>query len=96
MTDLKISTGASKIDVTLPANAGMTTVKVELGAASLDMIVPEGVAGRIRSESGAAAIEIDTARFPYSNGIYESADYSSAQNKVDIKIEAGAGRVAVN
>jgi hypothetical protein len=95
VTDLKVSTGASKTDVTLPANAGATTVKVELGAASLDMLVPQGVAARIRAEHGAAAIEIDTARFPYSNGIYESTDYSSAQNKADIKIEAGAGKVSV-
>ena len=96
VVDLKVSTGASKTDLTLPADAGMTTVKVELGAASLDMVVPQGVAGRIRAEQGVAAIEVDTARFPYSNGIYESADYSSAQNKVDIKIEAGVGRVAVH
>jgi len=96
VTDLKVSTGASKTDVTLPANAGETTVKVELGAASLDMVVPDGVAARIRAEQGVAAIEIDTARFPYSNGIYESADYSSAQNRVDIMIQAGVGRVAVH
>lgn len=95
VTDLKVSTGASKTDVTLPANAGATTVKVELGAASLDMFVPQGVAARIRAEHGVSAIEIDTARFPYSNGIYESIDYSSAQNKADIKIEAGAGKVTV-
>ena len=95
VTDLKIGTGASKTDVTLPANAGTTTVKVELGAASLDMLVPQGVAARVRSEHGVAAIEVDTARFPYSNGIYESPDYSSAGNKVDIMIQAGAGRVAV-
>lgn len=95
VTDLKVSTGASKTDVTLPANAGATTVKVELGAASLDMLVPQGVAARIRAEHGAAAIEIDTARFPYSNGIYESTDYATAQNKADIKIEAGAGKVSV-
>ena len=95
VTDLKISTGASKTDITLPANAGMTTVKVELGAASLDMVVPQGVDARIHAEQGVSAIEIDTNRFPYSNGIYESPNYSSAQNKVDIKIEAGAGRVAV-
>jgi hypothetical protein len=94
--DLKISTGASKTDITLPANAGMTTVKIELGAATLDMVVPDSVAARIRAEQGVSAIEVDTARFPYSNGIYESADYSSAQNKVDIMIQAGAGRVAVH
>jgi len=96
VTDLKISTGASKTDVTLPANAGMTNVRAELGAASLDMIVPQGVAARIRAEQGVSAIEIDTTRFPYANGIYESADYSSAPNKVDIMIQAGAGRVAVH
>jgi len=96
VTDLKVSTGASKTDVTLPANAGETNVKVKLGAASLDLVVPEGVAGRIRSESGVAAIEVDTSRFPYSNGIYESADYSSGQNRVDIMIQAGAGRVAIH
>jgi len=96
VTDLKVSTGASKADITLPANAGMTTVKVELGAASLDLVVPQGVAGRIRAEQGVSSIEIDTSRFTYSNGVYESADYSSALNKVDIKIEAGAGRVAVH
>jgi len=96
VTDLKVSTGASKTDLTLPASAGMTTVKVELGAASLDMVVPDGVAARIRAEQGVSAIEINTTRFPYSNGIYESADYSSAQNKVDILIQAGVGRVAVH
>lgn len=96
VTDLKVSTGASKTDITLPANAGMTTVKVELGAASLDMVVPQGVEARIRAEQGVSAIEVDTNRFPYANGIYESANYSSAQNKIDVKIEAGAGRVAVH
>jgi hypothetical protein len=96
VSDLRVSTGASKTDLTLPANAGLTTVKVELGAASLDMVVPQGVAARIRSEHGVAAIEVDKARFPYSNGMYESADFSSAPNKVDIMIEAGAGRVAVH
>ena len=95
VTDLKVSTGASKTDITLPANAGLTTVRVELGAASLDMLVPQGVAARIRAEQGVSAIEIDTVRFPYANGIYESVDYSSVENKVDIMIQAGAGRVAV-
>ncbi len=96
VTDLKISTGASKTDIILPANAGMTTVKVEMGAASLDVVVPGGVAARIRAEQGVSAIEVDTARFPYSNGIYESTDFSSAENKVDIMIQAGVGRVVVH
>lgn len=95
VTDLKLSTGASKTDLTLPAAAGTTTVQVELGAASLDIALPAGVAGRIRAEHGVASIEVDAARFPYANGIYESVDYSSAANRADITIQAGVGRVAV-
>jgi hypothetical protein len=96
ITDLRVNTGASKTELTLPANAGKTDVRVELGAASLDMVVPRGVAARIRAEQGVSAIEVDTTRFPYANGIYESTDFSSAQNKADIMIQAGAGRVAVH
>jgi hypothetical protein len=95
VTDLRLNTGASKTNLTLPAKAGTMTVKVELGAASLDIALPDGVAGRIRVEQGITAIEVDTDRYPYANGIYESADYSSAQNRADILIQAGAGRVAV-
>lgn len=96
LTELKLSTGASKTDLTLPANAGMTTAKVELGAASLDLVVPEGVAARIRAEQGVSTIEVNTTRFPYSNGIYESPNYSSAQNRADVVIQAGAGKVTVH
>lgn len=96
VTDLKLSTGASKTELTLPAKAGMTNVNIEIGAASLDIVVPQGVSGRIRAEQGVASVEVDTGRFPYSNGIYESADYSSAQNKVDVVIQAGVGRVTIN
>lgn len=95
VTDLRLNTGANKTDLLLPANAGKTDVRVELGAASLDIVVPQGVAARIRAEQGVSAIQIDTSRFSYSNGIYESADFSSAPNKADIMIQAGAGRVTV-
>jgi hypothetical protein len=96
VTDLRVNTGASKTDLTLPANAGKTDVRVEIGAASVDMVVPQGVAARIRAEQGLSAIEVDPSRFPYSNGIYESPDFSSAQNKVDILVQAGVGRVTVH
>jgi len=95
VTDLKISTGASKTEVTLPSNAGESTVKVEMGAASLDMVVPQGVAARIRAEHGMVALDVDKTRFPYSNGIYQSEGYSSAQNRADILIQAGAGKVTI-
>ncbi len=95
VTELRLGTGASKTVLTLPAKAGLTNVHVELGAASLEIIVPNGVAGRIRAEQGVASVEVDTDRYPFNNGIYESPEYASAKNKFDLVIQAGVGRVVV-
>jgi len=95
VTDLKVSTGASSTVLTLPANAGFTDVKVESGAASVEMDIPQGVAARITISSGLAGIDVNTARFPKSGGIYQSPDYDSAANKVAIQVETGVGSVKI-
>lgn len=95
VTDLQLHTGASATVVDLPAHAGLTTVKIEAGAASVEINVPGGVAARIHSSSGLAAIDVDTTRFPGSGSHYQSPDFDSAANKVEMKIEAGVGAVRV-
>ena len=64
VTELSLKTGASSTTITLPANAGQTRVNVQSGAASVDLRVPQGVAARIRVQSGLAGINIDRDRFP--------------------------------
>ncbi len=95
VTDFEIKTGASASTITLPARAGLTQVKVSSGAASVKLFLPQGVAGRIRVQSGLAGIHIDPTRFPAVSGGYESPDYASAENKADIFIETGVGAVEV-
>ncbi|HEY9086933.1 MAG TPA: DUF5668 domain-containing protein [Anaerolineaceae bacterium] len=96
VTNLEIKSGASSTDVTLPANAGSTRVKVESGAASVTLRVPPGVAARIKGESFLSGFEIDAARFPRVDGQhYESPDYATAVNRVDISAEMGVGSVKV-
>ena len=94
VTRLDIQTGASSTDITLPAS-GHVTAEAHVGAAELKMRVPQGVAGRIRSQSGLAEIDVDRNRFPYLNGVYESPDFGTNPNRVDITIEAGVGKVSV-
>ncbi len=100
LTDLKVNrldldTGASSTRILLPAQAGECTVDIDAGAASLEIRVPQGVAARIRIEEALAALEIDPSRFLRSEGGYESADYAAASNRVDIKIDAGVGRISI-
>jgi hypothetical protein len=95
VTNLRVETGASATDVTLPANAGHTRAKIEAGAASVTVRVPTGVAARIRTEGGLASINVDRNRFPREGRVYRSSDYDTASNKVDLRIEAGVGSINV-
>lgn len=96
LKELKLETGASSSDIVLPARAGMTRVSVEGGATSVKLRVPDGVAARITSEGGLAEFKVDTTRFPKTAGGYESSDYASAENKVEIRAEVGLSSVSIS
>lgn len=98
LTYLGVDTGASSLKVRLPANAGHTLVDVESGAASIEMFIPANVGARIRIEQGASSVNIDPQRFPLFSGaanLYQSPDYDSAANKVEINLEGGANSVKI-
>jgi hypothetical protein len=93
--NLAIKTGASETRVTLPQAAGITTVRSESGAAAVFFDVPAGVAARIRTKMGLGGSDIDTARFPRVGDIWESPDFETAINRVEIEAQGGLGSVTV-
>jgi hypothetical protein len=91
VTDLRVETGASSSKIVLPAKAGRTVMVIEGGAASFDIHVPDGVAARVRIMEGASSLRVDEKRFPItSTGHYQSLDYDTAENSVEMTLEAGA------
>jgi hypothetical protein len=95
VTELRVQTGASANDITLPASAGLTRVNIHSGAASVVVRVPSGVAARIKVKAGAASIAVDKGRFPRSERAYQSPDYDTAANKAEIDVEIGAGSIEI-
>ena len=96
VTDLDIDTGASSTELTLPANAGNTHVDIDTGASALKVSVPPGVAASIRVKSGITSVNINS-RFPrLDGGMYQSTDYSTAGNRVDMTINAGVGSIDIS
>jgi hypothetical protein len=95
VTRLEVHTGASETRISLPRAAGMTTVRAEAGAASLTFEVPAGVAARVRSRMGLGSSQVDQALFPRSLDGYESIDYATAANRVELDIAGGVGSVRV-
>ncbi|OGF53841.1 MAG: hypothetical protein A2Z21_10350 [Candidatus Fraserbacteria bacterium RBG_16_55_9] len=95
VTELRLKTGASSTHLTLPAHAGNTRVDIKAGAASLDVRVPMGVAALIRIDGSLAGIKVDTSRFPRLGDVYQSSDYGTAANKMDIEVHIGAGSIDI-
>jgi hypothetical protein len=95
VSDLKVNTGASSTEITLPSSAGHTRVEVEAGAASVGIQIPTDVAAQIRAGGALVGITVDKDRFPREGTYYQSPDFESAENKVEIKVNVGAGSVDV-
>lgn len=95
VTDLALSTGASDVRLRLPARAGMTRGRIEAGAASVRVEIPDGVAARVRCSAALGDAQIDRQRFARREGMYVSEDYETAEHRVDLTVELGAGSVRV-
>jgi hypothetical protein len=92
---LDLRTGASETRVRLPRAAGVTSVRVQAGAAAVTLEVPATVAARIRSRVGIGSTQVDQGRFPRTATGYESPDYATAANRVDIDLQGGVGSMRV-
>jgi hypothetical protein len=100
LSDLKVSgldidTGASSTELTLPANAGNTHVDIDTGASSLKIRIPSGVAASIQIKSGIASVNVNSRFIRFDGGLYQSSDYNSAANRVDMTIDSGVGLIEV-
>ena len=94
VTSFELKTGASSTVVTVPER-GTTRASVDAGAASVEFRVPPAVAARITADTGLADVDIDTSRFLPSGGGYESPDYSTAVNRLELRIKGGVANFKV-
>ncbi len=91
---LQLKTGASETRVQLPRGAGATTVRAEAGAASVVFEVPSNVAVRVRSRMSLGSTTVDP-RIARSGDGWESPDYGTAENRVELDVRGGVGSVKV-
>ena len=93
---VRVQVGASSTQVILPRPVGECNATFRSGAASFQVKVPEGVAARIKLQSALTGVSVNTARFPPSGSGYESSDYASAADRVNISFETGVGSVDIS
>ena len=94
LTGLKVSSGIGETTVTLPTR-GRLSAKVSGGIGKLTVIVPQGMAARIDASAGLGGLDIASGRFVRQGGDYVSADYATAQDRIDLDVSGGIGQVII-
>jgi predicted membrane protein len=89
-------TGGGNVDVALPDNAANLSVTARTGAGNVVVRIPSVVAARIHATTGLGKTIVDPGFSKTEDNTYQSPDYDSATNKVEITVSSGAGNVSVN
>jgi len=96
VTQLDLNTGVGGTEVTMPSHAGTVTATVDGGVGGLTILIPQGEPARIRSSTGVGGANINPARFPrVGDNLFQSADYETATDKIDLRVDAGVGGITI-
>ena len=94
VTDLHVSSGVGQTEVWLPAQ-GRVTARVSGGVGQLIVTIPEGMAARIHGSAGLGGLSVAPRFARQGGGNYVSANYATADDRVDLDISGGVGKVVV-
>lgn len=95
--DISAKTGAGNVSVAIGSGStGSSVVNASSGAGNVEVRIPTDVAARIHATSGLGKAIMDAHYAKVDANTWQSADYESAANKVEITMHSGAGNVIVS
>lgn len=90
-------TGGGNVTVEIGSGTtGSNTVNANSGAGNVVVHVPSGIAARIHATSGLGKVIVDPVFSQTDKNTYQSPDYDSATNRVEITLNSGAGNVRIS
>jgi hypothetical protein len=92
---LTLNSGAGQTTVHLPVQAGQVTADLHGGAGQIILDVPPDVGAYIHGNNGLVSVHVSNDRFQKMGDGYQTSDYSSAANRVDVTLNLGVGEVDV-
>jgi len=91
--DLEVSVGIGQTTVTLP-DEGRFYGKIEGAIGETVVVIPAGLAARIRVDTGIAASDLP-AGYQQRGDVYTSPDYASADDRVDLEVGQAIGKLTI-
>lgn len=96
ITRISADTGGGNVDLILPDDAANLDVTARTGAGNVVVTIPSGVAARIHATTGLGKAIVDPRYSKTDKDTYQSSDFDSADNRIEITLHSGAGNVSVN
>lgn len=92
-----VKTGGGDVQVTIGREiSGSHSLTAGSGAGNVTVRLPAGTAARIHASSGVGKVSVDGQFSPAGKDTYQSANYDSAAQKIEITLTTGAGNVTVS
>jgi hypothetical protein len=94
---LTLDTGAANFKVKLGEKALNPKIKVDAGASKIDFYVPNGAGVRVKMDGALNATNFnDSSIWEKKDGVYYSKGYEQASVKIEMDIDMGVGKLAVD
>jgi hypothetical protein len=90
-------TGGGNVNVEIGnGTTGSNTVNATSGAGNVVIGVPSGVAAYIHASTGLGKVIVDSRFSQIDKNTYQSPDFDTATDKVEVTAKSGAGNVSIN
>jgi hypothetical protein len=94
LSQLVSSAGLGRTEVTLPAQGGFS-VKIDQAIGQVEVVIPEGLAVRVRAGTAMAARQLPDGFQEEGEDVFTSPGYASAANRGDLEVNLPIGLLTV-
>lgn len=95
--NVSAKTGGGSVVVEVgKGTTGSNSINADSGAGNVEVSLPKEIAARIHSSTGMGKVIVDSDFGKTDDNEYQSSDYDSAANKIDIVAKSGAGNVSIH
>ena len=94
LNELRVKAGVGRLVILFPPEGERMSALIEGGVGEVVLRIPEELAARLRTEGGLCSVQVD-GRFHRSGDRYETPEYGSSSNCLDVVVKGGVGLVRV-
>ena len=95
LKSLDLKAGVGRMEVYFPSDGTQMSARLDGGVGELTLHIPESVAARIAVDGGLGSLNLSRRFQRTGEHTYETAGYSTAESRLDVRVKGGVGSLRV-